>query len=289
MEKIIRNERKVPVFGGELHCESFGNDMDPAILMIMGATASMLWWPDAMCESLAEEGYFVIRYDQRDTGQSTTNEYGVINYDLMQLSDDVLAILASYEADHAHLMGMSLGGLIAQITALRAPQIIDSLILIGSEPLGGTTEPLPTMDESFLEHLDGLADLDWKDEDAVREFLLGVAHLTASPNGPFDEAGVLERINAEMARTSNMQSAFNHAMLSGELSNSFMLSDITQPILIIHGEDDTIVPIENGEVIYELAQDAELLIMEGTGHELVKEDISILVEEIAEFLESVSE
>jgi len=73
--------------------ESFGNSARPAILLIMGATASMLWWDKNFCEKLADKGFFVIRYDHRDTGKSTTYELGAPSYDLMDLADDMIKIL----------------------------------------------------------------------------------------------------------------------------------------------------------------------------------------------------
>jgi pimeloyl-ACP methyl ester carboxylesterase len=82
--------------GLSFHTESFGNPTDPAILMIMGATASMLWWPEELCEALAATGRFVIRYDNRDTGRSSTGEPGPPGYSIDDMAGDAVAILDGY-------------------------------------------------------------------------------------------------------------------------------------------------------------------------------------------------
>ncbi|MCG7625109.1 alpha/beta fold hydrolase [Epibacterium sp. Ofav1-8] len=116
--------------GITLATQSFGRASDPAILLVMGATASMLGWPDEFCGDLAQRGFFVIRFDHRDTGQSTTFAPGQADYALEDMAADVIAIMDAYGLDHAHLAGMSLGGLISQMVALQHPGRVATLTAV---------------------------------------------------------------------------------------------------------------------------------------------------------------
>ena len=115
-------EKAVERPGLTLATEAFGDPSDPAILLIMGATSSMLWWPEAFCEQLAGAGRYVIRYDNRDTGRSTTGAPGKPTYTTDDMADDAVRILDDYGIERAHVVGMSLGGMIAQLVALKAPE-----------------------------------------------------------------------------------------------------------------------------------------------------------------------
>ena len=98
-EKIIKTN------GIELCTESFGNKKNPAILLVAGATASMLYWDTEFCQQLSEKGFFVIRYDNRDVGKSTNYEPGSTPYDIVDLTNDAISILDGYKIDKAHFVG----------------------------------------------------------------------------------------------------------------------------------------------------------------------------------------
>ena len=102
--------RQINANGVDLFTESFGDPSDPAILLIMGAMASAVWWPEEFCRKLADRGRLVIRYDHRDTGRSVSYAPGRIEYSVEDLADDAVGVLNAYEIDRAHLVGMSLGG-----------------------------------------------------------------------------------------------------------------------------------------------------------------------------------
>ena len=184
-----------------LAAETFGNPSDVAIVLVMGATASMLWWPDVICGSLAQAGYYVIRYDHRDTGQSTTGAPGEVDYSAEDLTDDLIGVMDALDVDAAHLVGMSLGGHISQIAALVAPDRVRSLTLIASEPLGSTDE-LPGIDERFMDHFGAMGDLDWSNDDAVEEFLVGIGRFSAGTPERFDEAGTRQRVRERSSERS---------------------------------------------------------------------------------------
>ena len=263
--------------------ESFGSPEDEPIVLSMGATTSMLGWPLALCDGLAAAGFFVIRYDHRDTGLSTTWAPGEGDYGVMDLSDDLVAILDGYGLAAAHVVGMSLGGFIGQITALRAPERIRTLTLIGSEPLGWDGEPLPHISDAFMTHFADFGTLDWTDREAVTRFLLGIAELSAGSAHPFDQAAARAVIEADLDRSETIRSAFNHSTIGADLDPTLRLQDITQPVLVIHGSEDPVLPLPNGEAIARTAQHGELFVLEGTGHELAAADLPAIEREIVAF------
>jgi hypothetical protein len=107
--------------GATLYSETFGDPEHPPILLIMGAMASGVWWPDGFCRRLAEAQRYVIRYDHRDTGASTSYAPSTASYTVEDLADDAVAVLDAYRIGRAHLAGMSLGGYLAQLIALKHP------------------------------------------------------------------------------------------------------------------------------------------------------------------------
>jgi pimeloyl-ACP methyl ester carboxylesterase len=203
-----------------LATQTFGSPHDPALIMIMGATASMLGWPDAFCTALATRGLFVIRFDHRDTGQSTTVPAGQATYAVEDLAADAVAILDAYEVERAHVLGMSLGGFIGQIVALDHPDRVRSLTLLASEPLGWDGDPLPHIAPEFLEHFARLEELDWSNMDAVTDFLVTSERLGAGSAQAFDEVAMRARIAQQLARTESPASMFNHATTFSEVTSS---------------------------------------------------------------------
>lgn len=254
--------------GTRLWCEARGHPADPALVLVMGATASSRWWPQALLDGLAAQRRFVICYDSRDTGQSTTQPPGASVYVIEDLVQDLFSVMDGFDIGSADLMGMSLGGYIAQIAALTHPARIRSLTLFASEPLGWTGAPLPGMPDGFLDHFGGMASLDWSDAVAVSDFLLGIARLSAGTGAPFDAAASLHRIRAEMAGTPSMQSAFNHASLACRDDWSNRAQDIRQPTLVLHGSDDPLLPPANGQALAQTIPGARLVLLDGVGHEL---------------------
>ena len=114
-------EQMIDVQGIRLCTEAFGARTDPPVLLVMGLGASMLWWDDDLCRILADDGRFVVRYDHRDTGRSTTYEPGRPGYSSADLLADAAGVLDAYELRAAHVMGVSAGGAMAQLLALDLP------------------------------------------------------------------------------------------------------------------------------------------------------------------------
>lgn len=267
--------------GIEIATQSFGSPGDPAIVLIMGATASMLGWPDELCSVLAKHGLFVIRFDHRDTGRSTTVPPGQAEYSVEDMAQDVIGIMDAYDLQQASLMGMSLGGFIAQIIALTHPQRVRSIVLLSSEPLGWDGLELPHISQEFLDHFGELSKLDWSNHDAVVNFLLASDRLSNGTGEPFDEAHVRARIEDIIARTDSPASMFNHAAISTKEDWTGRFREIACPTLVIHGEDDPILPVENGRAIATGIKGAELVILAGVGHELPAATLPEIVEHVA--------
>lgn len=267
-----------------LFTQTFGEREDPPVILVMGATASMLWWPESLCDALARRGYFVIRYDNRDTGRSTSVPLGTADYAVEDMAGDLVAIIDGLGLAPVHVVGMSLGGLIAQIAALKSPERIRSLTLLGAEPLGWDGNPLPTIDPAFLDHFAAMEALDWTDRAAVADFMLEIARLSAGTRAPFDTAREKARIAAELDRADEIRSAFNHGTLSLRDDWTAKAARITQPVLVLHGEADPIAPIENGRAIASVVPGAQLHVLQKVGHELPHAVVPEIVGTLAEFL-----
>lgn len=266
-----------------LFTQSLGRPEDPAILLVMGATASMLWWPDALCQALSDAGYYVIRYDHRDTGQSSVIDGANLPYSLDDMAGDALSVLDAYGIAKAHWVGMSLGGLISQIVAFRYPARVQSLTLIASEPLGGEPVEAPNISPEFMSHFSELANLDWTDRNASASFLMKIAELSASPERGPDVKQNADRIANELARAETMATAFNHAAIDADLGQAD-LRKLTQPTLVIHGAHDPVIVLAKGQAIAEQIPNARLVILPESGHELHGDDLDHIEAEIIQHI-----
>lgn len=251
---------------GVEHCvESFGDESDPAILLVMGAGASMLHWPDAFCQALADGGRYVIRYDLRDTGRSTTRPPGEPDYELGDLVADAVAILDALSVDRAHLVGMSMGGMLCQLIALEHPARVASLTLYATTPGSPEheTADLPGPDARVL---GALGEVDWHDPVAATTAILEEERLCAGGHG-FDEEEWRERAARIVARTTDLASAANHFAMDGDERWRSRLGALRAPTLVLHGRDDPMFPLAHGLALAREIPGARLLELPGVGHE----------------------
>lgn len=266
-----------------LATERFGSPHDPALVLVMGATASRGWWPDAFCKGLAARGLHVIRYDNRDTGQSTTCPPGAPDYTVEDMADDILAVLDAENLASAHIMGMSLGGYLAQMAALKAPGRIRSLILYASEPLGWTGPDLPGIAPGFMALFTGFAATDWSDVAAYVAFQLPLMRFCAGSAFPFDARACETMLRVEYARAINPASAFNHGAAQSTDDWSGAVYRLDVPVLILHGTEDPILPIEKGRALAAAIRGARLVEVPGLGHEIPARLVPRLLDEVAGF------
>jgi pimeloyl-ACP methyl ester carboxylesterase len=261
----------------EIASQTFGDPGDPAVLLIMGAMASMLWWPEALCKKLAGEGRFVIRYDNRDTGLSTKYAPGEPPYTFDDMADDAVRVLDSHGIGKAHVVGMSMGGMIAQRLVLKHPSRVISLTVISSSPVGIDTSHLPGTSEAYMEHSADGAKVDWSDREQVVGFVVKDAHAIASTAHPFDEKAMRAFIEQDYDRSGGFLSATNHFMLKGGEDLKGRQHEIKAPLLVIHGTSDPIFPVEHGAALADAVAGARLVRIEGGGHELHPQDWPIIV------------
>ncbi len=279
-----RQSLMVDIDDVSLAVETFGSPLDPAVVLVMGATASMVWWPEPLCSSIAAQGYVVVRYDHRDTGRSTTGTLGEVAYSAEDLADDLLGVMDTLGLTSAHLVGMSLGGYLAQIVAVTHPERVRSLTLLASEPLGAEEGSLPGIDERFMAHFATFGELDWSDADDVERFLVEIGRLSAGTPERFDEAGTRQRVAVELERASDLAAAFNHGMVGPRQDWAGATARITQPTLVIHGALDPILPLPNGEALAHLIAGARLHVLPHAGHELNPLDLDEIISTIVGFL-----
>lgn len=275
--------KMVTANGVTLATEAFGTAERGDIVLVMGATASMVSWPEAFCRRLAGAGYRVIRFDHRDTGQSTTNPPGQVTYDVPDMARDVLAIMDAYGIASAHLVGMSLGALIGQVLALEAPERVLSLTLISAEPLGMDYEGVGISD-AFMAHFGTMATLDWSDRNAVSRFMLGIAELSAGSAFPFDTEAARAEIETVLSGASDFQSAFNHSMIAGNIDPNLRANAIAVPTLIVHGSEDPVISVNAARTSAAAIARSRLLLLEGRGHELAPEDHDPIADAILELV-----
>lgn len=264
----------------DIYTESFGDSTRPAVLLIMGASASMIWWDDDFCQRLADEGRFVIRYDNRDVGQSTCYPPGEPGYDVEDMADDAVGVLDSYGVEKAHLVGMSLGGMIAQLVALRNPDRVLSMTLIASSVWDNRPD-LPPISDKILQYHASAGSVDWSNQKAAARYMAGGWRLLGGSKHPFDENRALQLAEAEAKRARNLLSMFNHALLKGGESWYGKAGKIAVPTLVIHGTEDPVLPYPHAKALVESIPGAKLLTLEGAGHEIHPATWPAIIEAIA--------
>jgi pimeloyl-ACP methyl ester carboxylesterase len=260
----------VKVNGVGLCVETFGDPGDPAILLISGASGSMDWWEDEFCDRLAAGRRYVIRYDHRDTGRSASYPAGAPGYTGADLDADAVGLLDALGVARAHLVGVSMGGGIAQQAALDYPDRVASLTLIATSPIstGPETPALPPMaDRLKALFTDPPPEPDWSDRAAVIDYLVEGERWFAGSLG-FDEARVRELAGRVVNRTVDIAaSTTNHWLLGGGEPERRRLSEIGAPTLVLHGTDDPLFPYPHGEALAREIPGARLVPLPGMGHQ----------------------
>lgn len=267
--------------GVELCTEVFGDPADSPILLVMGMGGSMLWWEEGFCRMLADGQRFVIRYDHRDTGRSVTYEPGRPGYTASDLVADAASLLEAYEIPAAHVVGVSMGGALAQLLALDFADRVLSLTLISTSLALRDNRELPGSTEELRRFLASVQ-VDWSDAASVIEYLVDYSRVLAGGERPFDEAAVRQLAGRELERARDFPAAQNHGALPDDERSRKPLSSIAAPTLIIHGSADPMFPLEHGEALAEEIPNARLLTLEGAGHGLDRADWETVARSIIE-------
>jgi pimeloyl-ACP methyl ester carboxylesterase len=274
-------ERIVTLDGAELCTEAFGDPSDPPVLLVMGTGGSMLWWDEAFCAMLAGHGRFVIRYDQRDTGRSTTSDVGHPEYSGADLVADAAGVLDGYDIPAAHVVGVSAGGALAQVLALDHPDRVLSLVLIStSSVVGDDRAPLPGPTEELTSFWTA-SQPGPADPDAVAGHLVAYMRVLAGGRRPFDEASAGDLVRRDMDRARDYAAVRNHELLDGARPGR-PLSAISVPTLVVHGTADPMFPPAHGEALAGAIPGARLLLLEDAGHGVEPADWETLAAAIAD-------
>lgn len=270
--------------GIEIEYDGFGSHDAEPIVLISGLGMQMIRWTAPFCMTLAARGYRVIRFDNRDTGLSTrfdgapTPDFASLvaaamrgerpdaPYTLYDMTDDVVGLLDSLAIARAHMVGRSMGGMIAQLMASEHPERTLSLTSIMSST--GNHE-LPPATPEVMAALTRRAPHPSEDEEGFLDHSIALSRAIAGPGYPFDETAQRDQALAEAKRGYN-PAGFNRQIAAIAATGDLRarLATITAPALVVHGSDDPLVPLPAGRDTAANIHGAELLIIEGMGHAL---------------------
>lgn len=282
--------------GLQIEYDTFGQASDDPVLLIMGLGTQMTAWSPEFCGALAAHGHFVIRFDNRDTGLSTkfdgVKAPGLMHYamnhflgmslkapySLSEMASDAVGVLDALDIPEAHIVGASMGGMIAQLTALKYPERAKSLTSLMSTS-GDPGLPRPRRDvmrQIFMNRSSV------HDPDAMLAHLLKSARMISSPGFPRSDDDWREQLIASVQRSFYPQGfARQLAAIVDDGSRVQRLKSVNVPALVIHGNADPLVPVECGIDTAKHLPNATLEIIEGMGHDLPPQLIERLTSLIA--------
>lgn len=283
--------------GIEIEYETFGSRKDPALLLIMGLGAQLTLWPESLCTGLAGQGLFVVRYDNRDVGLSTDfDKWGVPDlmgafakvikgetvdapYLLSDMAADAIGLLDALAIDRAHMVGGSMGGMIAQVVAATHPARTRSLVsIMSTSGRYGLPAGKP----------EAVAMLSAQPEGTEREQL--IAHgmklrtVISGPGYPTDPAAMRALVERNIDRRYYPAGAARQylaIMASGPRVD--LLKTVKVPTLVLHGEDDPLLPVECGRDVAALVPGAKIETFPGWGHDVPEAMVPKLVSSISTF------
>ena len=271
MSTVSIRTHTVSVAGdADLCVEAIGLSTDPAILLIGGATWSMDWWEDELCYQLAERARLVVRYDQRDTGRSTSYPPGAPGYTGMDLVSDAIAVLDGLGMARAHVVGLSMGGGIAQCLALQHRGRLATLTLMSTSPVDPAVEDLPGITEELRATFAvERPEPDWRDRDAVISYIVEGERPYAGP-GYFDEPRLRSIAGRVFDRSNDIAASMaNHFLLDEDGPTDPRLSRLEGlPTLVVHGTADPMFPLAHGRALADAIPGARLVELDSVGHQL---------------------
>jgi pimeloyl-ACP methyl ester carboxylesterase len=275
--------------GIELEYETFGDRSNPAMLLIMGLGIQLLGWHEVFCNMLVERGYFVIRYDNRDVGLSTKIESGPppdvmqmlagnfssASYTLDDMANDAAGLLDALDIEQAHIVGISMGGMIGQTLAIKHPERVLSLTSIMSTT--GDSEVGQPRQDVVMAMLTPAPD----DRDAFIELQANLFRLIGSPDYPMPETELRELIGRSYDRMhypAGFMRQLAGIMASGDRTAA--LAGVSAPTLVMHGEADPLIQADGGEATAKAIPGAKLVKIAGMGHDFPPQLWQQFVDEI---------
>jgi pimeloyl-ACP methyl ester carboxylesterase len=288
--------------GISIEYETFGDPAKPALALIMGLGAQMIFWQDDFCRELVGRGFLVIRFDNRDCGLSRHfRELGIPDvgaamtaslsgepvpappYTLCDMAGDVVGLLDALGIERAHVVGASMGGMIAQTVAIEHPTRVRTLTSIMSttgnrevppatpEAMTALLTPSPSDRAEFIDHM-------------VKTF-----RIVGSPGFEFDETSFRDRVGRAFDRSYDPSGVARQLVaVLADGGRKERLRSVRVPTLVIHGKNDPLVPVEGGIDTADAVPGARLVVIEGMGHDLPRGAWPQIVDAIASIADSPS-
>lgn len=275
----------------QISYNTYGSAVHPALLLIMGACCQKIFWTDAFCKKMADLGLFVIRYDHRDVGKSSAIDFNKHPYDTNDMVDDAFALLKALHVTQAHVLGLSLGGTLAQLLHKKAPKIIQSLVLVSAScdyyPLfnalkgANFSSSLPPPTKEYLNLMNTV--MQKPSEEEMLAYRIKFFELMRTPKAfnPKLEANLQKRFMQR--QKANPYGLFNH--LDAELQCLEIINEapnqVTIPTTIIQGQHDCIFPVKHGEYLHQKIPGSDLLIIKDMGHVPGEKHEPVLVDAVS--------
>lgn len=267
------------VNGVTLGIEHFG-DRSASLILCVGSP-TLLSWPDSLCDELARLGRHVVRYDLRDSGESTTVAPERPAYTLRDLASDAAALARELDDRPAHLAGTGVGGMVAQAAAIDHPAAFSALTLVSTRPVapGPVDDDLPDHDPVTMDRLFTRPMPDWSDRDAVTMFAATGAEILG--DDPESARSVAGRIWDRTATTDPAMHAANQLGMTFSRIDCTprwreRLPEISVPTLVVHGRHDPFFLVENGEAIATEIPDARLLVLEQASTAMPESTVAVV-------------
>lgn len=280
-EIAVSPELFAPIAPGvELCYQTFGDPDGEPLLLVMGLNGPMTWWDPGLCSMLAERGFHVVRFDNRDVGRSSRMPGRVarpalvraflglgasVPYGLSDMAGDALGLMDHLGWESAHVTGVSMGGMIAQTMAIEAPSRVRSLVSIMSTTGRRTVGwQHPKLIPVLLSTRGG--------REAYVEGSVRIGHLIGSPGFPQDDDAARARAEETWDRGVNAEATMRQmAAVVTQPDRSARLASLHVPAAVVHGLDDMMVHVSGGRATAAALPDAELLLIDGMGHDMPPE------------------
>jgi len=282
--------------GIDIAYDDRGRLTDPAILLIMGLGTQMIAWPEAFCDDLALRGFRVVRFDNRDVGLSSkcdvappidlaavlqrvmTGQKIDPPYELTDMAADAVGLMDRLAIDKAHIVGTSMGGMIAQIIAAKYSNRVRSLVsIMSSSGDPGLPQAAPAAMKAIMQPRP-----DGNDRELAIQHGMGIYRAIGSPGFPTPDSELRMKVGAAFDRSyhpAGVGRQFAAILANG--SRVELLKKLSVPTLVLHGSEDALVPVEAGRHTAASIRGASLTIIPGMGHDIANGLIPILVEAIA--------
>ncbi len=295
-----QTEKLIDTNGIQLNYDSFGCQSDPAILLIMGLATQMIYWDEGFCRMLAAQGFWVIRFDNRDVGKSTWlkekskpstlklvanalfNRPVGAAYLLDDMVADTIGLMDGLHIKQANLVGASMGGMIAQALAIKAPQRVISLTSIMSTT-GNRSLPKPSLRVGLK-----MFSSPPKDEQAFLLHAMKIWRILHGEHYEFDAKRISDLISRAVNRGVNLAGSGRQlAAIIDSPDRTPELNSLHVPSLVIHGDADPLVSIDGGYATAKAIPNAQLKIYKGMGHTIPSALYADISQAIIEHIRSI--